>query len=136
MEEIEFRGKRLDNGEWIYGDLCKGMGGGLCIMPKTFFGTVIFTDDEETEWNQEEDGLALGGWFSVDPKTVGQYLNLKDSQGNKVWHGDLLDFEEREWGGKFTPEPIYMEDILGDWRLAGSLSDLKEYRTVVGNVYE
>lgn len=35
--ETEFRGKRIDNGEWIYGDLCHNANGGYSIMPKPFF---------------------------------------------------------------------------------------------------
>ncbi len=29
MREIKFRGKRIDNGEWVYGDLFQPLGGTL-----------------------------------------------------------------------------------------------------------
>lgn len=31
MREIKFRGKRLDNGEWEYGDLLQYDDGSVCI---------------------------------------------------------------------------------------------------------
>lgn len=113
--DIKFRGKRVDNGEWIYGNYFHNFRKGES------HNIIDFKTNE---------------WAVIIPETVGQYLNLTDSKGNEIYHGDLLDFNEQEWGGKFEPEPIYMEDIIGDWRLAGSLSDLKEWRTVVGNIYE
>lgn len=32
MREIKFRGKRLDNGEWEYGDLLQYDDGSVCIV--------------------------------------------------------------------------------------------------------
>lgn len=108
--EIEFRGLTLED-KWVYGYLIKQ-------------GAYYFIQNNK------------GGNTMVREDTIGQYLNLRDVEDNKVYHGDLLDFDELEWGGKFEPEPIYMENILGDWTLCGSLSDLKEWRKVIGNVYE
>jgi hypothetical protein len=50
MREIEFRGKRRDNGEWAYGDLTH-----------LAYGIAAINDD-----------------IVVDDKTVGQYTGLKD----------------------------------------------------------
>lgn len=107
---IEFRGLTPED-KWVYGYLIKQ-------------GAYYFIQNKK------------GGNIGVREDTVGQYLNLKDSDGVKVYHGDLLDFDEKEWGSKFNPEPIYMEDIIGEWALSGSLNDLKKWRKVVGNVYQ
>jgi len=88
--KIEFRGKRIDTGEWVKGDLCRNMSGVLSIMPKCFFSTVIFTDDEETKFDRQKDGLANGGWFDVIPETVGQNTGLPDCLGNITFENDKL----------------------------------------------
>jgi len=36
-----FRGKRIDTGEWAYGDLCTGLGGHKYIMQKCYRGEAI-----------------------------------------------------------------------------------------------
>ncbi len=65
-----------------------------------------------------------------------QYTGLHDCNGKEIYEGDILDFDEREWGGKFKPEVVYMENIIGDWNYCGSLGDISEWRQVIGNVHE
>ena len=64
MRPIIFRGKRLDNGEWVYGSL-------LLIGNLAY---IYVGDSCPSEVNFEYEFIA------VDPATVGQYTGLKDKK--------------------------------------------------------
>ena len=78
----------------------------------------------------------LNEYISRDRQIVMQFTGLIDSKGNEIYEGDILDFDESEWGGKFDPEVIEFDKIIGDWEYCGSLGDVREWRTVIGNKYE
>ena len=86
MREILFRGKRVDNGEWVYGDLLHpdNYGNGYSIED--------FTKDKNN-------------CFDVIPETVGQYTGLKDKNGKMIFEGDIVICRQ-EINGNFIDEHI------------------------------
>jgi hypothetical protein len=132
MREIEFRGRRKDNNEWVYGY--------YFLTPLT---------DEATESKSEDGWYFLTGRerhcisrnncvYEVDPETVGQYTNNDDWKEIKVFDGDIL----KDCDGELH-EVVWKDD---QWRVRGLNEDWDGYplnwvlgndmAEVIGNKYE
>lgn len=74
VENIKFKAKRLDNGEWVYGSLIRSTAG---VKERAYI---------VDNFSSMSDYSVIG----VDPSTVCQFTGLKDCEGNEIWEGDII----------------------------------------------
>ena len=66
---------RVDNGEWVYGDIVNSFEG-VHIVETSYFKP---SNDQHPDL------------IEVNPETVGQYTGLKDKDGKEIYEGDILE---------------------------------------------
>lgn len=126
MREITFRGKRIDNGEWVEGNLVRNDNG------KDYF--IVFMGDDYLDYFWE---------IIVDPNTVGQYTGLTDKNGKRIFEGDILQYKNEtcwviNWCAEETRfvvtgyidgkkcEHICIDVVFRDFEVIGNIHDNSE----------
>lgn len=120
MRVIKFRGKRLDNGEWVYGDLLRMHG-----VP------YIYPDPAPNGWND----------YKVIPDTVGQFTGLLDKNGKEIYEGDIV---ANDFGNAYIVNMVVewctdgywaLHEIDGDDTMHFVADYLKEIE-LIGNIHD
>lgn len=76
LENIKFKAKRLDNGEWIIGSFVVMK---IPALSKTAIGIVA------------EGGATL---HEVDPSTICQFTGLTDKNGTPIYEDDIVIYKD------------------------------------------
>ena len=125
MREILFKGKRIDNGEWVYGWYVRTERH-HCIIT----GCI---DDGYVVYGHYANNVTM---YVVDSATIGQYTGLTDNNGQKIFEWDIVKW----FGKKYTV--VYKEGrFIGEEEQFISVDEYKFINLygsleVVGNVHE
>ena len=120
--DIVFRGKRVDNGQWVEGSL---------ICEDVIVGKIV---------DFEEDYFTTEFWYRVDPETVGQFTGRYDKNDKEIFERDIVvnkNIHGKKWIVEYRTDSEYVGFVLKEIGTNGislftSWNDIE----VIGNIHD
>lgn len=131
MREVLFRGKRADNGEWVYG-----------------YYVLTPANEHRIYWKPFMEATQ-NTYHKVLLETIGQFTGLIDRNGRGIFEGDIVkitgnnkpgtyiviwdDYRVAWWGKNIKERNLEYDDDF--FQLLGNCFQ-SDCREVIGNIYE
>ncbi len=139
MRKLLYRGKRIETGEWVYGDLIQLSADSpyWFIMPNDASGEMY---ERQPYPFRQNDVMCECAFAKVDPKTIGEFTGRCDKNGTQIFECDLVYYCNSNHDEEDGAMEVKYEDgefILSDGGLQISLSEIYDWEIeVIGNIHD